>query len=192
MFEYTGKIESLMTDWLHKEKRMVFQVDQNAHEAMEALDGKKVTIRLCEYKKKRSLDANAYYWTLVTKLAAILLVSNAEIHNRMISAYGFPAVIGDKSVFATVPDTEEFARRVAAVTETYPWLAAEENGQIAAYAYAGPFAARAAYGWAAEVSIYAAWDFRGARRLRLGRGSFHLRRMGSARRGTRPQTVRRS
>lgn len=60
-----------------------------------------------------------------------------------------------------VPDTEEFARRVAAVTKTYPWLAAEENGQIAAYAYAGPFAARAAYGWAAEVSIYAAWDRRG-------------------------------
>lgn len=25
-----------------------------------------------------------------------------------------------------VPDTEEFARRVAAVTKTYPWLAAEE------------------------------------------------------------------
>lgn len=48
-----------------------------------------------------------------------------------------------------VPDTEEFARRVAAVTKTYPWLAAEENGQIAAY------------GWAAEVSIYAAWDRRG-------------------------------
>ena len=60
-----------------------------------------------------------------------------------------------------VPDTEEFARRVAAVTKTYPWLAAEENGQIAAYAYAGPFAARAAYGWAAEVSIYAAWNRRG-------------------------------
>ena len=118
MFEYTGKIESLMTDWLHKEKRMVFQVDQDAHEAMEALDGKKVTIRLCEYKKKRSLDANAYYWTLVAKLAAILRVSNAEIHNRMISAYGFPAVIGDKSVFATVPDTEEAERQVMR-SETY-------------------------------------------------------------------------
>ena len=53
-----------------------------------------------------------------------------------------------------VPTAEEFAGRIAQTLARYPYLAAEADGEIAGFAYASPFHARAAYGWDAETSIY--------------------------------------
>ena len=54
----------------------------------------------------------------------------------------------------TLPSLEEFARRVASVQTFYPYLVAEENGELLGYAYAHRIAERAAYHWGAELSIY--------------------------------------
>lgn len=59
-----------------------------------------------------------------------------------------------------VPSPEEFARRIEETLKGYPYVAAEREGRIVGYAYGGPFHRRAAYGWAAETSIYVAWDQR--------------------------------
>ena len=53
-----------------------------------------------------------------------------------------------------MPSLEEFTARVQGTLEKYPYLAAVEGGAIVGYAYAGPFHPRAAYGWAAEATIY--------------------------------------
>lgn len=53
-----------------------------------------------------------------------------------------------------VPSVEDFRSRVEAVLSHYPYLVAEEAGQVLGYAYAGPFHTRAAYSWAVETSIY--------------------------------------
>ena len=53
-----------------------------------------------------------------------------------------------------VPSPEEFTARIRGALEKYPYLAAVEDGVIVGYAYAGPFHPRAAYGWAAEATIY--------------------------------------
>lgn len=60
-----------------------------------------------------------------------------------------------------VPSLEEFRRRIAGTLQRYPHLVVEMNGEIGGYAYTGPFGDRAAYGWAAETSIYLRQDFRG-------------------------------
>lgn len=60
------------------------------------------------------------------------------------------------------PSAEEFARRMAEVMDKYPYLVAEEGDVPLGYAYAAPFAERAAYDWAAEISIYLAWTRRKA------------------------------
>lgn len=59
-----------------------------------------------------------------------------------------------------VPSEEEFRGRIRHTLEKYPYLAAEEDGKIVGYAYAGPFHERAAYDWAVETSIYVAADCR--------------------------------
>lgn len=49
---------------------------------------------------------------------------------------------------------EEMEKRIADVTEDYPFLVAEEDGVIVGYAYATQFKLRQAYEYASEVSIY--------------------------------------
>lgn len=43
---------------------------------------------LKEKRRKRSLDANAYYWVLLTKIADELRTSKEELHMRMLREYG--------------------------------------------------------------------------------------------------------
>lgn len=53
-----------------------------------------------------------------------------------------------------VPSVAEFHRRIETTLERYPYYVVEEEGQVIGYAYAGPFASRAAFAWSCEVSIY--------------------------------------
>ncbi len=53
-----------------------------------------------------------------------------------------------------VPTLDEFSSRIRDTLPNYPYLVALVDGEIAGYAYAGRFRARAAYGWSASTSIY--------------------------------------
>lgn len=59
-----------------------------------------------------------------------------------------------------VPSPGEFAARIRNTERTHPYLAAEENGEIIGYAYAGPFIRRAAYDRCAETTVYVREDRR--------------------------------
>ena len=64
-----------------------------------------------------------------------------------------------------VPSVEEFTQRIRETLKKYPYLIAEQNGEILGYAYASAFKERAAYDWAVETSIYVS---EGARRTGAG------------------------
>ena len=49
-------------------------------------DEKKFEVK--EYKPKRGLRANAYYWSLLNQLADVLKMSKEEIHLHMLQNYG--------------------------------------------------------------------------------------------------------
>lgn len=68
------------------------------------------------------------------------------------------------------PSAGEFRARMARTLARYPWLAAEEDGRLLGYAYAGAFNARKAYELSAEASIYVAGEMkkRGFGRLLYG------------------------
>ena len=58
------------------------------------------------------------------------------------------------------PSLEDMtARRGAVLAAGLPWLVAELDGNIAGYAYAGPFRARAAYRYTVEDSVYVGEGF---------------------------------
>ncbi len=54
------------------------------------------------------------------------------------------------------PDAAEMEARIERYSQTHPWLVAEEGGGVIGYAYACPHRERAAYRWAADVSVYIA------------------------------------
>lgn len=53
-----------------------------------------------------------------------------------------------------VPAVEEFRRRVEETSARYPYLVWEEDEALLGYAYAHPYAARPAYQWSAELTVY--------------------------------------
>ena len=64
--------------------------------------------------------------------------------------------------FETVlPSEAEFSGRIRSYGAVYPWLIAEEDGHVMAYAYAHRAQERAAYGWNAELSVYVSRDAAG-------------------------------
>lgn len=65
-----------------------------------------------------------------------------------------------------VPSVEEFSGRIERTLKQYPYFAAEFEGELVGYAYAGPFHEREAYDWAVETSLYVAWD---QRKMGIGR-----------------------
>ncbi len=53
-----------------------------------------------------------------------------------------------------VPTVDNFQTRIANTLKRYPYLVAEEKGELLGYAYAGALKGRPAYDWSVEVSIY--------------------------------------
>ncbi len=60
-----------------------------------------------------------------------------------------------------VPTVADFASRIKKTLEKFPYLVAEEEGQIVGYAYASTYYARAAYDWTVELSVYVSREARG-------------------------------
>lgn len=52
------------------------------------------------------------------------------------------------------PDAEEMGRRIDAALLDHDWLVVDEDGEVTAYAYAGPHKTRGAYRWTCELSVY--------------------------------------
>ena len=66
-----------------------------------------------------------------------------------------PYVTGTTVTFETEsPDVAEMARRIAKAQARHAFLVLDHAGEVAGYAYGGPFKERAAYRWSCEVSVY--------------------------------------
>lgn len=80
--------------------------------------GKTYTVAIKEYRKKRSLDQNAMYWSVLTTFAEALSISNAKAHNLLLRRYGQLERYDDRPVYVVLPDTED-AEAKADEAETY-------------------------------------------------------------------------
>jgi L-amino acid N-acyltransferase YncA len=54
------------------------------------------------------------------------------------------------------PTVEEFRARMRSSRATHPWLVLEDGGVVVGYACGSPHKPRAAYRWAADVTVYVA------------------------------------
>jgi L-amino acid N-acyltransferase YncA len=87
--------------------------------------------------------------------------TEADIH-PITAIYGESVLNGTASFEIDPPDEGEMEQRWRAiVAKGYPFLVAEEDGQILGYAYASTYNARMAYRHTVEDSIYLAAESRG-------------------------------
>lgn len=90
------------------------QEESNMEPLNELLNDEKLKeCKIGHKKKKRSLDANAYAWKLITEIANVLRASKDEIYIRMLKRYGQSSVVSvvDEAVpifLKSVKYSEEF------------------------------------------------------------------------------------
>lgn len=111
---FTGDLRKPLIDCDTMRPLIIFSPNEDFSQAYEELkDCKNLSLEIKKYRRKRSLDANAYYWVLIGKLAKVLHLSNPELHNMMLCKYGQPELFDGKTVYTTIPDTESSEKKVA-------------------------------------------------------------------------------
>lgn len=93
---FTGKIQNIVKDWSTGQFHITFSVNEPS--AINQVDSirecEKLSIEAKKWRQKRSLDANAYCWLLMTKIAEAIsvpgaVVSKDEIYEEMLQKYGY-------------------------------------------------------------------------------------------------------
>ncbi len=115
--EFKGKISAMFRDMVTRNWNITISTDQDISEALQTFSGKELDVKLKQHREKRSLDANAYYWCLLTKLAKVYGWTNAEAHNRMLREYGQYEGAEGQQIIALLPDTDQTEKEVLNKTE---------------------------------------------------------------------------
>jgi phosphinothricin acetyltransferase len=99
----------------------------------------------------------------------IVRPARAEDAPALAEIYAYHVLNGAGTFEEAAPSPDAIAARLAAVrAQGLPWVVAEAEGAVRAFAYASPFRLRAAYRYLAEDSVYVAPD---AQRKGLGRAA---------------------
>lgn len=109
---------------------LTFEVDSSASGQIENMKkGDLLRIRATKYKQKRSLDANAYAWVLMTKIAnhPDIASSKENVYEEMLQKYG--AFYEDDTGYITVTVRKE----VDMSKIEGHWKYIKDNGKFASY-----------------------------------------------------------
>jgi hypothetical protein len=89
--EFTGQIKGISNDFVNGEVLITFSVNEKnilLPEYEKLKNCKKLRIKAVQYREKRSLDANAYLWVLLQKLAEMLRTDKWSVYLQMLKRYG--------------------------------------------------------------------------------------------------------
>lgn len=85
----TGVITNLDIDYETRKPKISLVLDTNEIDVVEQLKNvDKLNIELKKWYKKRSLDANAYMWTIAEKIAQRLGITKIEVYRDAIKEVG--------------------------------------------------------------------------------------------------------
>lgn len=116
--DFKGKVKNICRNWMSNLWEITFETDENITGCLNDIREKELSVIAKQYRQKRSLDANAYYWLLLSKLADAVRISKTRAHNIMLRRYGQPEVVDGQSIYVIVPDTLDGENR-ALEADTY-------------------------------------------------------------------------
>ena len=94
-------------DWSTGKFRVTFEAEDDISGQIDGMRDKTLRLTAKQWRGKRSLDSNAYYWVLLSKLAEDLHISKPRAHNIMLREYGQVELVDGSRCFVRIPDTEE-------------------------------------------------------------------------------------
>lgn len=109
--ELKGKLVHITRDLKTGGEWITFGVDKVPPEAY-SLQEKDLAITVKPYRKKRSLNANAYYWTLIEEIATVSGIPKPMAHNIMLRRYGVLQQVDGQNMAIFVPDTDAAEKQI--------------------------------------------------------------------------------
>lgn len=109
MYELTGKITGVSFDYFSGKPMVTLTLNEvgAAREMVDELKSQeKLTLKFGKFKNKRSLDANAYCWTLIGKIAEKTNVPKEDVYREAIRGIG-----GNYDVVCIKDDAAESLRK---------------------------------------------------------------------------------
>lgn len=92
------------------------KTDISAYKAIVA-KGKLLSVEIKQYRHRRSLDANAYMWVLLSKMADVLKTTKDDLYLIMLERYGiFTHIIVKASVVEKIKQEWRTVRELGEVT----------------------------------------------------------------------------
>lgn len=91
MYELTGSVKGVSFDYLTGKPMVTLELNekQTALDMVDALSGaEKLSLKVDKYRKRRSLDANRYFWLLLGEIANELRRDKEELYLEYIKQYG--------------------------------------------------------------------------------------------------------
>lgn len=131
--EIVGKLNSISIDFASGKPVVSFIAeDKYVLRHIEQMRDKLLRVDVRPFRKKRSLDQNSYYWTLVGQLAEALNVSRPYMHNHLLRSYGQLARHNDKLIDHIIKDDMSDYYDEAENIHLYPTshTTTMENGEV--------------------------------------------------------------
>lgn len=106
-------------DYITGKLKIEYLIESGVSSAdIEQMSDKVLRLKAVQWRNKRSLDANAYYWTLTAKLAEALKISKPCAHNLILRKYGQVVTFDGAGAYVRIPDTDA-AEQAALEASTY-------------------------------------------------------------------------
>ena len=107
--ETTGRVKDISRDWETGKVILSLMIDSSGSEELQKIcEQQKLSVKLARWTEKRSLNANAYFHVLVSRIATILHVSLTEVKNQLIRDYGaFEYIDGQIPTFRLKAEYEQ-------------------------------------------------------------------------------------
>lgn len=125
MHEFIGRLQNIAISYGTGKPVVAIEVNEDASTLFRMFDelktAEKLSIKIGRYTKKRSLDANAYCWVLISKLAEKLNVPKTDIYREAIKEIGGNSdtvCIQDKAVASLCDGWQR--NGIGWQTETFP------------------------------------------------------------------------
>ena len=102
MTSLRGKIASFTVDYSTGKQLITLEVSNDFRPYYDELKDKELSIEMKQYRKRRSLDANAFLWATIGDIAEKLRITPVEVYRELI-----PDVGGNYTIYPVKKDAVE-------------------------------------------------------------------------------------
>ena len=126
--ECTGTLQGIQRDWQTDNFIVSIAINEKiSQEMVQEIQNCKLSVILKKWRKKRSLDANAYVWLIMSKIAEVVKSSKEEIYEEMLQKYGY--IYEDEDGYITI--TLKKSIDISKVDGHWKYI--KDNGKFASY-----------------------------------------------------------